>query len=169
VFDIGQSILEVHVDLLPVFWRAEERFTSTVTSTAGDEFKVGGKLSTRMPEGVLPIIEVGFDETMFKMYQMNRSAWEMDQVRRILRKTDGKGVMFAVFKDEVCGLGYNLLTDEQWEQFKIHRAALDDDRLAEQVEYLKPNLHLHEYGANAKGYWTAKHMVRAYKGVHSVI
>jgi hypothetical protein len=152
LFDLGDGRVEVHVDILPVWWRKDSRFSATVNN-----FNMGGRLSERKPAGALPIIKVGFDETVFKMYQMNRSAWEMDGVKLILRKTEGKGVMYAVFKDEVCGFAYNQLSQQQWDKFKAHRATMNDE--LGQTLYPQPGMHLHVYGANDEGYWTADHMV----------
>ena len=143
--------MEVHVDILPVWWRTDSRFSATVNN-----FNMGGRLSERKPAGALPIIKVGFDETVFKMYQMNRSAWEMDGVKLILRKTDGKGVMYAVFKDEVCGFAYNQLSQQQWDKFKAHRATMNDE--LGQTLYPQPGMHLHLHvikgevtGVNVRG------------------
>jgi hypothetical protein len=81
----------------------------------------------------------------------------MDSVKDINKKTEGKKVMFAVFKDEVSGCGWNNLSEEEWDSYKAYRSTLDDVRGP--TKYERPAVHMHEYGANEEGYWTAAHMV----------
>ena len=57
----------------------------------------------------------------------------------------------------MCGLAYNQLTKEQWEVFRVHWASMDGDLGVS--KYLRPAIHLHVYGVNDEGYWTANHMV----------
>ena len=57
-----------YVDLLPVDVRA------AIDVTVNGK-RMGGQLSVRFPAGEKLIIKVGQDETVFKMYQMNKSCW----------------------------------------------------------------------------------------------
>lgn len=102
-------------------------------------------------------------QTIFKMYQMHRSCWCMDDVRLLPRKTDGKGVMYAVFKDEISGLGFNQFTEERWLAFEAYRKTLDNTEKwgakLGATKYPRPAMWMHEYGKDAEGYWTAEHMV----------
>ena len=44
---------------------------------------VGGCLSVRFPEGELPVIKVGEDETIFNKYAMNHSSCELEKVKQL--------------------------------------------------------------------------------------
>ena len=60
--------VEVHVNLLPpdiCCWKYE-----TING-----MNMGGCLSVRFPEGELPVIKFGEDETIFKIYVINHSSW----------------------------------------------------------------------------------------------
>ena len=89
----GQRMVEVHVDLLPQKVRSS---LSTKLTIHGVEFDMGGNLSVRFPVGETPIIKVGTDEVIFKMYAMNKSSWSINGIVKLLRKTEGKGNMKIV-------------------------------------------------------------------------
>ena len=89
----GQQMVEVHVDLLPQNLRSS---LSTKLTIHGFEFDMGGNLSVRFPVGETPIIKVGTDEVIFKMYAMNKSSWSVNGTVKLMRKTEGKGNMKIV-------------------------------------------------------------------------
>ena len=66
-----------------------------------------------------------------------------------------------MFVDEVSGFAFNQLSEEQWTAFAAYRSAMDEEEDAggESRIYPRPAVHMHEYGKNAEGYWTAMHMV----------
>ena len=113
----GVNMVEIHVDLLPVSCRETigpkvGRFNATA----------GGNLSVRCQANEKPIIKVGQDESIFKMYTLNRSRWTMSKKAPPRKKTEGKGNMKVVFLDEIYGFAYNTLSEDQWAQFQRERA-----------------------------------------------
>ena len=137
--------VELHVDLLPQEWR--EEIGATVNG-----FKMGGRLSVRFrSEGdQRPLIKAGQDETIFKMYDLNKSSWFLDNVRRCERKTEGKGNMKSLFMDEMTGAGCNQVSEEKWAAFQAARK--------QGFTHENPALVHWEYGkagaAIGQGYWT---------------
>ena len=77
---------------------------------------------------------------------MNKSYWAMYGVQDLNRKKEGKGVMYAVFKDEVTGCAYNDLSEEDWIAYEQQRSTVDATLGPE--KYKRPALHMHEYGGN---------------------
>ena len=67
------------------------------------------------------MIKVGFDEVILKMYAMNHSAWEMDKVKLIGKKTEVKGIMYAIRQDEATGQAGNKIPEELMAQFQASR------------------------------------------------
>lgn len=116
--DNGEQVpmVEIHVDLVPVSLRED---LGPAVGRYG--VRAGGFLSVRMQEGDLPIIKVGQDESIFKMYTLNSRRWSMKKKAPVRKKTAGKGNMKIVFIDEMYGFGYNTLTDEQWCEFQKSR------------------------------------------------
>ena len=106
--------IELHVDLLPPEVRRKK-------AAIFNGFNMGGRLSVRFPQREKPIVKVGEDEVIFKMYQTNQSSWEMDGVKAIGKKTDGKGNMKVAFVDEVMGLAGNLIPEAMWVKFQKKR------------------------------------------------
>ena len=116
------------------------------------------------------MIKVGVDEVIFKMYNENSSAWTIDKKEKLRRKTESKGNMKIVFKDEVFGLGYNTLPEEIWTAFQEDRprrkiATTSEGKTEMQCHFLRPSLVHWEYGKEdetdedgnkLKGYWTAE-------------
>ena len=78
---------------------------------------MGGCLSVRFPEGLFPIVKAGGDEVIFKMHIMNESRWEMEGVKIISAKSEGKGNMKVAFTDEIVGLARNGIIDKMMEDF----------------------------------------------------
>ena len=56
------------------------------------------------------MIKVGEDETIFKMYAMNHSSWDLDNVKQLSKKIDGKVNMKMAFVCKILGLGGNAIT-----------------------------------------------------------
>ena len=56
------------------------------------------------------MIKVGEDETIFKMYAMNHSSWELDNVKQLPKKIDGKVNMKMAFVCKILGIGGNAIT-----------------------------------------------------------
>ena len=78
------SSVEVHVDLIPPDIRRWKYETTNGMNMVGCP-------SVRFLEGKLPVIKVSKDKTIFKMYAINHSSWEIDKVKQMSKKTDGKG------------------------------------------------------------------------------
>ena len=95
--DAAQPWAELHVDLLPTEWR--ETHTAIVNG-----LKMGGCLSVRFLEGTSLIVKEGGDEVIFKMHSENKAYWEIDKLKVISPKSEGKGNMKVVFVDEIVGL-----------------------------------------------------------------
>ena len=71
--------VEVHVYFLPTNicrWKSE-----TING-----MNMLGCLSMRFPEGELPVIKVGKDETIFKMSVKNNSSWELNKLKQVSNK-----------------------------------------------------------------------------------
>lgn len=64
-YEVNADTVELHVDILPV-----EQRDAIVDVVNGR--KLGGRRSVRFPVGAKPIIKVGQDETVFKMYAMHK-------------------------------------------------------------------------------------------------
>ena len=139
--------MELHVDLL-----SPENQRKSATIVNG--INMGGRLSVRFPDGGRVIIKVGEDKVIFKMYQMHHSAWEMDKIKSLGKKTDGKGNMKVVFQDEVSGQAYNNVSQEV-------RAAFQEQREAGWLFEWPPFVEW-EYGklgeAKDMGYWNSDNM-----------
>ena len=95
--------VEVHVDFLPpniCRWKSE-----TING-----MNMLGCLSVRFPEGELTVIKVGKDETIFKMSVKNNSSWELEKLKQMSKKIEGKGNMKLAFVCKIIGLGGNATT-----------------------------------------------------------
>ena len=99
--------------------------------------------------------KVGEDETIFKIHAMNHSSWELDKLKQLSKKIDGKGNMKLVFVCKILGLGGNAITKLQWEKFEAKRS--------NPYKHKKPTLIHWEYGnsgeAQGMGYWTSGYMM----------
>ena len=80
--------------------------------------KMGGCLSVRFPEGMSPIVKIGADEIIFKMHSENKCHWEMNKLKVISPKSEGKGNMKVVFVDEIVGLAGNGIPPQMKERFQ---------------------------------------------------
>ena len=64
-----------------------------------------------------PIVKIGGDEVIFKMHSENKSHWEIDKLKVIAPKSEGKGNMKAVMVDEIVGLAGNGIPPQKIEDF----------------------------------------------------
>ena len=96
------------------------RLRETYTATMND-LKMGGCLSVRFPEGMSSIVKVGGGEVMFKMRSKNKSYWEINNLKVISPKSEGKGNMKVVFVDEIVGLAGNCTPPQMMERFQSVR------------------------------------------------
>ena len=88
------------------------------------------------------------------MHSMNESRWEMEGVKVISAKSEGKGKMKVVFIDEIVGLAGNGIIDKTMKDFQRKR------KLGYTFE--NPMFVEWEYGKSGDeegmGYWTSEHM-----------
>ena len=102
-----------------------------------------------------PIVKVGADEVIFKMYQMSNFTWQLEGKKAIAPKTEGKGNMEVVFVDKAMGEAGNAIPADVWERFMATRPTDKFD---------SPDFVNWEYGKGSEekgmGYWTADYMNR---------
>ena len=173
------DMVEVHVDLLDVTWRQNEKYATFVTI---HDVKVcmGGKLSVRYnqvdwkrmfgEDAILPPpgIKIGTDEVNFKMYAMAKKYWIIDGIKKIAPKNDGKGNMKVAWIDEIFGLAYNHLPTDLLTKFQETRPKRNISRDNGIIAY-NPAFIQWEYnvkqalasGDLTKGYWTSDLMLEA--------
>ena len=86
------SMVEIHVDLVPVSLRE-----SLGPKVGRFNVQAGGSLSVRMQGDELPLIKVGQDESIFKMYALSSRRWSVNKKSVARKKTEGKGNMKIVY------------------------------------------------------------------------
>ena len=145
--DASRPWVELHVDLLPSEMR------KTYTATVND-LKMGDCLSVCFPEGLSAIVKIGGDKIITKMHSENKSYWEINNLKVISPKSEGKGNMKVVFVDEIVCLAGNCIPPQMMERFQRVRKRGYEFRNPMFVEW--------EYGKSGEdqgmGYWTSENM-----------
>ena len=174
----GVSMVEVHVDCLPVEFRV--RIGTKVTTTHGYTFNMGGCRSIRVDpshshsdapdvswwehtypgEPARAVDQNGFDECCFKQYNDTLKKWMKDKQTKMKHKTDGKGLMKAVFKNEIFGVGYNYFPIELVKLFDAQRDPTTHNfKYAPFVNWEYDTKTVIQNGNIVTGYWTNEHML----------
>ena len=126
-----------------------ERYTATMNG-----LKMGSCLSVCFPEGMSPIVKIGGDEVIFKIHSENKSYWEIDDLKVISPKSEGKGNMKVVFVDEIVGVAGNCSPPQMMERFQSMRKR--------GYVFKNPMFMEWEYGKSEEdqgmGYWTSQNM-----------
>ena len=87
-------------------------------SATVNRMKMGGYLSVRFPVRKEPIVKVGGGRGNFKLHSTNESRWEYEDIKTISSKTEGKGLMKAVFTDEIASLDGNNIPEKLMTEFQ---------------------------------------------------
>jgi hypothetical protein len=154
--DGGALMVEVHVDALEVF------------DDVIAKMKYGGDISRRWVKRCggqcieghtaevckcdLPLLHLGQDETIFKLYQKSKKVKVVCGVVGMRKKSDGPGRMLSGWVSRITGFGIPL-TAEQLEEVNVFRLQQGRNKLER-----SPGVTILNYGINSEGYWTYEKM-----------
>ena len=120
----------------------------------------GGIDPTRLLVGERPVILVVQDETVVRQYDCHKTYWGTEDMRILVKKTDGRGLMFSGFLTEEVGVPIPSI--DQLE-------AINAKRIASGKSKIDRHVCLKQVDYSTEGWWNSEKMLEQTEEVMDVI